>query len=117
MSAQRSVFPLFPSMPRVPPNQSKMTPDQHESLVDRFDKRRGENPNDGPFPKKVGPIGAGPIDRPISEDAETQQEWELLEKVTDAIRLAAITEQVQHARIQFEQKDRRKTEAGPEVSD
>ena len=67
-----------------------MTPDQHQSIVDQFDQRKGEKPGNGPTPP----------------NAETQEEWDLLEVAVDAIRLHAITEHVRNARMRFEQEQR-----------
>jgi tetratricopeptide (TPR) repeat protein len=67
-----------------------MTPDQHQSLVDQFDRLKGEMPIDGPSPANT----------------DVQREWELLELAADAIRLHAITEQVRNARMRFEQEQR-----------
>jgi hypothetical protein len=67
-----------------------MTPEQHQSLVDQFDQRKGEKPLDGPFPA----------------DTDSQREWEFLELAVDAIQLHAITEQVRQGRMKFELEQR-----------
>jgi hypothetical protein len=63
-----------------------MTPEQHKILTDQFDQSRSQETS---VP-------------PDFDDAEKQQEWEILELATDAIRLYALTEQVKRGRLRFE---------------
>ncbi|HTR31850.1 MAG TPA: hypothetical protein VMH27_21405 [Puia sp.] len=67
-----------------------MTPEQHQILVDQFDKRLSESSPDGPDPAKT----------------DNRQDWALLELAVEAIRLQGLTEQVRRARMQFEQEQR-----------
>ncbi|HUB62690.1 MAG TPA: hypothetical protein VL978_18375 [Puia sp.] len=67
-----------------------MTPEQHQSLVDRFDQRKGETPLEGTY----------------SAGAEEGREWELLQLAVDAVRLTAIAEQVRKGRMRFELEQR-----------
>jgi tetratricopeptide (TPR) repeat protein len=67
-----------------------MTPEQHQSLVDQFDQRKGEMPIGGLDPANT----------------EAHQEWELLELAVDAIQWHAINDQVRNARLRFEQEQR-----------
>jgi hypothetical protein len=63
-----------------------MTPEQHKILTDQFDQSRSQKT----------------AASPDFDDAEQQQEWEILELATDAIRLHALTEQVKRGRLRFE---------------
>jgi len=63
-----------------------MTPEQHKLLTDQFDQSRSQQ-----TPAEPG-----------FDDAEKQQEWEILELAEDAIRLHALTEQVKRGRLRFE---------------
>ena len=67
-----------------------MTPEQHQSLVDRFDQHKGETPLEGPY----------------SAASEEGREWELLQLAVDAVELHAITEQVRNGRMKFELEQR-----------
>ena len=80
-----------------------MTPEQHEILIDQFDKRKGEPPIDGPDPANT----------------DNRQEWALLELAVEAIQLHGLTEQVQRARMQFEQEQREldRSQADNELSE
>jgi tetratricopeptide (TPR) repeat protein len=89
-------------------NQSKMTPEQHQSLTDQFDQLKGEMPIEGPY----------------SAGTEEGREWELLKLAVDAVQLYAITEQVRLGRMKFELEQRElelaqadnRPAASPEVS-
>jgi tetratricopeptide (TPR) repeat protein len=63
-----------------------MTPEQHKILTDQFDQSRSQKTSASPG----------------FDDAEKQQEWEILELAADAIRLYALTEQVKRGRLRFE---------------
>src|SRR5580692_428581 len=85
-------------------NQSKMTPEQHQSLTDQFDQLKGETPIEGPY----------------SAGTEEVREWELLKLAVDAVQLHAITEQVRQGRVKFELEQRElelaQAENGPAAS-
>jgi hypothetical protein len=85
-------------------NQSKMTPEQHQSLTDQFDQLKGETPIEGPY----------------SAGTEEGREWELLKLAVDAVQLHAITEQVRQGRVKFELEQRElelaQAENGPAAS-